>query len=242
MPIYRLSEELIFPHPSEAEENGLLAIGGDLRPERLLLAYSNGIFPWPMPGFPLTWSSPNPRMVLFPQEFKLAKSLRQTLRNKGFTVKFDTQFASVIRQCARVKRGHESGTWITADMQNAYIRLHQLGFAHSVETYSGNELVGGLYGVSIGRAFFGESMFHLRPDTSKIALFYLVEQLKYWDFDLIDAQQDTPHLRRMGGTILSRSEFLDLLHESNQHPTRNYRWQLEPVVEQIIARKIAVSH
>lgn len=224
MPVYHLTEKLIFPHPSLANDDGLLAIGGDLSVGRLLLAYANGIFPWYDEASPILWWSPNPRMVLYPDNLKVSESLHQSIRNKNTSVRFDTDFERVIKNCARVERPGQPGTWITPEMQTAYIELHRQGFAHSVETYYRDELVGGLYGVSLGRIFFGESMFHLRRDASKVALFHLVEKLKSWNFDLIDVQQDTPHLRKLGGQLLQLDDFLGVLQKSLKFPTRRGKW------------------
>jgi len=224
MPVYQLSDELIFPHPGLAEEDGLLAIGGDLSIDRLLLAYSNGIFPWYDENSPIMWWALNPRMVLYPEKLKVSKSLGQTLNSNKFEVFFDRDFESVIHQCAKIKRLSQSDTWITKDMEQAYIDLHNQGFAHSVETYYKGELVGGLYGVSLGRIFFGESMFFTRSNASKVALYALVERLKTWNFDLIDAQQDTPHLRSMGAEVLVLNDFLEILEESLNHPTIKGNW------------------
>ena len=211
MTVFKLPEENIFPLPELAEEDGLLAVGGDLSPERLINAYANGIFPWYSDNSPILWWSPNPRMILFPQEFKRNKSLRRLVQKKVFEVKFDNDFEGVIKNCALAKRQDQDGTWITEDMITAYVKLHELGFAHSVETYFENILVGGLYGVSIGKAFFGESMFHKKTDASKVALWHLVERILEWDFDFIDVQQETKHLKSMGAKAVEREKFLLLL-------------------------------
>jgi len=211
MTVFKLPEENIFPLPELAEEDGLLAVGGDLSPERLINAYANGIFPWYSDDSPILWWSPNPRMILFPQEFKRNKSLRRLVQKKVFEVKFDNDFEGVIKNCALAKRQDQDGTWITEDMITAYVKLHELGFAHSVETYFENILVGGLYGVSIGKAFFGESMFHKKTDASKVALWHLVERILEWDFDFIDVQQETKHLKSMGAKAVEREKFLLLL-------------------------------
>lgn len=225
MPVYQLVDELIFPHPNEAEDDGLLAIGGDLSPERLLLAYRNGIFPWPVgEDFPVFWASPNPRLVLYPQKFKVSKSLKQTIRRKKYQVRFDTNFDGVIKSCAEIQRPDQAGTWITQNMQNAYIKLHELGYAHSVETYLENKLVGGLYGISLGRAFFGESMFAKMSDASKVALFYLVEKTIKWNFDFIDAQVPTKHLLSLGAEEVSRNTFLKLLNKTLENNDRIGNW------------------
>ncbi len=214
MPVYKLKKEIVFPNPNNAHPCGLLAVGGDLSFERLLLAYTNGIFPWFTEGEPILWWSPDPRLVLFPEKLKVSKSLKQTIRSKKFNVKFDTNFEEVINCCAEVPRKNEDGTWITKEMIEAYNILYKQGFAHSVETYYKDKLVGGLYGVSLGRAFFGESMFHFMTDASKVALFYLVEKLKLWKFDFIDAQIKTGHLLSLGAEEINRKKYLKLLNVS----------------------------
>ena len=225
MPIFLLNEKLIFPDPRKADKEGLLAIGGDLSMERLVMAYQSGIFPWYSDDTPIMWWSPDPRMVLFPRAFKRSKSLLQILRRNTFTVTFDTCFDQVIRNCAKVERKNEPGTWITQEMITAYIKLHQEGFAHSVETWHCGHLVGGLYGVSIGKAFFGESMFFLERDASKVALSHLVDKLTGWDFLFIDAQQQTEHLSRLGADPIPRSEFIQLLNQAVKFPTIRGRWE-----------------
>jgi len=224
MPVFLLNDELIFPSPGLADQDGLLAIGGDLSPERLIMAYQMGIFPWFSDESPILWWSPDPRMVLFPKKFKRSKSLRQTIRNRNFEVRFDTDFGQVIQHCAATTRKHEDGTWIIPEMISAYKNLHELGIAHSVETYSDGILVGGLYGVSLGRAFFGESMFYTERDASKVALSALVDRMIEWDFLLIDAQQNTEHLGSMGAGPVSRLEFLLVLEEAMKYPTIKGKW------------------
>jgi leucyl/phenylalanyl-tRNA--protein transferase len=224
VPVYALNKEIIFPDPNLADEQGLLAIGGDLTPERLILAYANGIFPWYSDNDPIMWWSPDPRMILYPADFKMSKSFRQTLRNSNFEVRFDTDFKNVIDKCAKVPRYGEDGTWITDDMKKAYIDLHRIGFAHSVETYRNGKLVGGLYGVSLGRAFFGESMFHSERDASKVALYSLVERVKEWKFRFIDAQIKTDHLQSLGAISISRVDYLNILKEVIKWPTKRGKW------------------
>jgi leucyl/phenylalanyl-tRNA--protein transferase len=226
--VYRLGDALSFPPLEEADASGLLAVGGDLSPERLLLAYSSGIFPWPLVERPLLWFSPDPRMVLKPAELVVSRSLRKTLRRGGFEVRLDTAFHRVVHRCAEVPRRGEAGTWITRDMADAYARLHELGFAHSAETWQDGELVGGLYGVSLGNAFFGESMFADRPDASKIAFVLLVKQLTAWGFDLIDCQVHTDHLARFGAREWTRRRFMTALQRSLAAPTRRGAWKFEP--------------
>ncbi len=192
--------------------NGLLAAGGDLSSERLLRAYRLGIFPWYSEGEPILWWSPDPRMVLFPSEFKIARSLAKTLRKPGYETRADTAFEEVINACSE-PRPRQRGTWITAQMKQAYIRLHELGVAHCVETWLDAELVGGLYGIALGRVFFGESMFSRASDASKIALVALVQQLRQWQFGLIDCQMNTPLLASFGAREIPRSQFTGLVAE-----------------------------
>lgn len=208
-----LPPEPVFPRLDRAlvEPNGLLAAGGDLSPERLLAAYRRGIFPWYATGEPILWWSPDPRMVLFPAELKLSRSLEKTLRNTPCEVRLDTAFEAVVAACATAPRAGQSGTWITAEMQQAYQRLFAAGHAHSVETWIDDELVGGLYGIAIGGAFFGESMFMRRRDASKIALAHLVAWLGQRGFGIIDCQMETPHLASLGARPIPRQQFVALL-------------------------------
>jgi len=224
MPVYRLEEDIIFPHPSEAEKDGLLAIGGDLSIERLLLAYANGIFPWYSEDTPILWWSPNPRMILFPEKFKISKSLKQKMRNTSYEVRFDTAFEKVIEECKMIKRKGEDGTWIMKEMKEAYIALHHLGFAHSIEIYIENNLVGGLYGVSLGAAFFGESMFSKVSDASKIAMYHLTEFCKKQHFHFIDCQMYTEHLESLGAEELEQSFFLKRLEKAMKGKSIRGSW------------------
>jgi leucyl/phenylalanyl-tRNA--protein transferase len=217
----------VFPDPLKADKDGLLAAGGDLSAEALISAYSAGIFPWYDADSPILWWSPDPRLVLFPERFKISYTLMQTIKRERYSVRFDHDFPAVIRNCANVKRRNQKGTWINPDMQQAYINLYQLGYAHSVEMYSGSELAGGLYGVSLGRAFFGESMFHHQADASKVALYHLVEQMKKWEFHFIDAQQPTAHLKSLGAEEIPRKEFLKRLARSLEYTTRRGSWERE---------------
>jgi leucyl/phenylalanyl-tRNA--protein transferase len=224
MPLHILDEEISFPHPSHADKDGLLAIGGDLSADRLLFAYSKGIFPWFDADSPVLWWSPDPRMILIPGEFKKSKSLAQTIRHKAFEVRFDENFRRVMELCAATGKREEEGTWITPEMITAYTRLHESGYAHSVETYIDGKLAGGLYGVSLGKAFFGESMFFIERDASKVALSALVDRLLEWDFHFIDAQQRTEHLRSLGAKAIARNSFLKMLKEALIHPTIPGKW------------------
>ncbi|PLX96777.1 MAG: leucyl/phenylalanyl-tRNA--protein transferase [Desulfuromonas sp.] len=219
MSCYQLDEELWFPPPGEAEEYGLLALGGDLSPQRLLLAYSLGIFPWYNQGDPILWWSPDPRCVLFPDELHVSRSLKKFLRKSEWRVSFNENFAGVIYWCRGLRAGLDgSGTWITPEMRSAYLRLHELGFAHSVECWDGDQLVGGLYGVSIGRCFFGESMFSRRPNASKVVLVHLIERLREKSFVLLDCQQTTDHLLSMGAREIPRDKFQDYLRQAELPP------------------------
>jgi leucyl/phenylalanyl-tRNA--protein transferase len=224
--VYRLGPEPVFPPPAEAEASGLLAVGGDLASERLLAAYAAGIFPWYEDPQPILWFSPDPRWLLLPSELHVARRLARTLRSRHFTVTLDTEFGRVIRACATVRRAGEPGTWITPAMQAAYAELFALGFAHSAEAWQGGELVGGVYGVSLGAAFFGESMFALRPDASKVAFVTLVRQLAAWGFDFVDCQVRTPHLERFGARAWPRTAFLERLGNALARETRRGRWRL----------------
>lgn len=213
-----------FPDPNTANEDGLLAVGGSLEPEYLIAAYSQGIFPWFDEDSPILWWSPDPRMVLFPQEFKLSHSLRQIIRQKRFEVRIDTAFREVIEACSRTPRPGQEGTWITPEMIDAYTQLHELGLAHSFETYREGKLTGGLYGVSLGRCFFGESMFHTESNTSKVAFYELVQFALRNQFELIDAQQETAHLKSLGARSIPRAEFLKLLKHAIKSPTLQGKW------------------
>ncbi len=226
--IFRLDDRLVFPRPELADDNGLLAVGGDLRPERLVLAYASGIFPWPSPGLPLLWHSPDPRMVLHASDLHIGRSLAKVLRRGTFEVRLDTSFRDVMTACGAIDRPGQRGTWITRAMIDAYDELHQRGVAHSAEAWQGDELVGGLYGVSLGGAFFGESMFAAAPDASKVAFVTLIRQLARWGMELVDCQVHTEHLERFGATLWPRARFLDALRTALEKPTRMGPWQLEP--------------
>ena len=217
-----------FPHPDRAltEPDGLLAAGGNLTPRRLLRAYRMGIFPWYSADQPILWWSPDPRLVLLPECLKVSRSLRKTLRKRVFTITADTAFEQVVAACAGPRQG-EPGTWITSEMFRAYCRLHRLGHAHSIETWQQGELVGGLYGVSLGRVFYGESMFSWISDASKIALVALAAQLQRWEFAVIDCQVTTSHLLSMGAVDIPRSSFLQLLECYCPQPGQPGPWRLD---------------
>ncbi|RJQ65923.1 MAG: leucyl/phenylalanyl-tRNA--protein transferase [Desulfobacteraceae bacterium] len=225
MPIFLLSEKLSFPPPHLATKEGLLAVGGDLRPERLILAYRNGIFPWYSENDPILWWSPDPRLVLYPEELHISGSLRRTIRRSLYQMSFDTDFEGVISACAQLRLESLEGTWITPEMKSAYVRLHELGIAHSVEARFDGKLVGGLYGVSLGRAFFGESMFSRMNDASKVCLVYLASFLKKQNFSLIDCQVHTEHLMRMGARVVKRNMFLKQLRDAIDFPSLEGSWR-----------------
>lgn len=217
-----------FPLVNKAlrEPDGLLAVGGCLSQYRLLNAYRHGIFPWYNPGDPVLWWSPDPRLVLFPDKLLISRSLRKTLNKNIFSVTFDRAFSEVIAACADPRKD-AAGTWITAEIYTAYNRLHQAGFAHSVETWFGDELVGGLYGIALGRVFFGESMFHTKTDASKVAFVTLVKQLKLWDYQLIDCQVHTKHLESFGAQEIDRDYFIKLLDQYCEAPAKPFAWQAQ---------------
>jgi leucyl/phenylalanyl-tRNA--protein transferase len=226
MPVRRLGRALAFPPVEDAEE-GLLAIGGDLSPERLLLAYRSGIFPWYDDRMPILWHSPDPRCVLPTSRLHVGRTLRRVLAKGTYEIRYDAAFERVIRACQKTTRPGQDGTWITDEMAEAYVVLHRLGFAHSVETWLDGELAGGLYGVSIGRMFFGESMFSRAPNASKVALVRLAERLGRWGFPFIDAQVATEHTLSMGAEEWPRPEFIDALHREIVHPTRRGSWAVD---------------
>ncbi len=225
MPVYRLDERLVFPPPEHGPRRGPIAVGGDLRPERLLLAYSMGIFPWQ--GEPLHWHSPDPRMVLLTDELRVSRSLRRARKRGAFRITLDRAFAAVMTACATVPRPAQDGTWITPGMIASYTELHRRGIAHSVEAWRGETLVGGLYGLSLGAAYFGESMFARETDASKVAFVALVEQLRRWDIPLVDCQVHTPHLASLGAREWPRRDFLAALHAALERPTRLGPWRFD---------------
>lgn len=224
MPIFLLSEQLTFPPPHLATKEGLLAVGGDLRPERLILAYKSGIFPWYSESDPILWWSPDPRLVLYPEELHASRSLRRTIRRGIFRITFDTDFEGVISTCAQIRLDSATDTWITPEMKSAYVSLHELGYAHSVEARFENKLVGGLYGVALGRGFFGESMFSRMDNASKACLVYLVSFLRSQNFDFIDCQVHTDHLVRMGARNVPRKVYLKQLRHALQAAPLEGSW------------------
>jgi len=227
MAVFVLSEKPVFPPPYLARKNGLLAVGGDLTPERLVVAYRSGIFPWYGEGEPILWWSPDPRLVLFPDKLHVSKRLKRVLKKRAFRVTADTAFGRVITECARIRMEKGKETWIDSRMIDAYCRLHEYGIAHSVESWQGETLSGGLYGVALGRCFFGESMFSRTSDASKTALVHLVGHLLERSFTMIDCQTTTLHLMRMGATHIPRSLFLELLEKSMNGPPEEKTWKMD---------------
>jgi leucyl/phenylalanyl-tRNA--protein transferase len=223
MPVYRHPETIAFPPVERAMKSGLLAIGGNLSPERLLAAYREGIFPWYTEGEPILWWSPDPRFVLFPPELRISRSMRQFLQKGLVRITWDRAFREVIAACQKPRPGQD-GTWITTEMQAAYGALHDLGYAHSVETWFEETLVGGLYGVSLGRAFFGESMFSRMANASKAAFISLNSHLRNLDFDFIDCQVESSHLASLGARPIPRRDFCSLLKASLRHETLRGNW------------------
>lgn len=224
MTIFKLNSDLIFPDPTQAEPDGLLAIGGDLQVKRILLSYSMGIFPWYSDGQPILWWSPDPRLMILPESLHISKSLKRTIKSHKYVVKFDHCFETIVELCSTVARKGQNGTWITKEMQVAYSKLHQAGFAHSVECYDKGQIVGGLYGVSLGGGFFGESMFSLKSDASKICLATLAQKMVEMKFDFIDCQIPTDHLKRMGAFEVDRKEFLIRLRRTLDKSTYSGSW------------------
>jgi leucyl/phenylalanyl-tRNA--protein transferase len=224
MPVFQLDPRVAFPDPDLAEDDGLLAVGGDLSPARLLLAYSLGIFPWFNEGDPILWWSPDPRCVVLRGEEHIPRSTLRKLRRGGFEIRMDTAFERVMRACAEAPRKGQDGTWISEAMVEAYVALHAAGYAHSVEAWQGGELAGGVYGVSLGAAFFGESMFARVPDASKAAFAALCARAWDWDFQFIDAQVPTAHLARLGARLVTREAFRAQLRRAMEVPGRVGPW------------------
>jgi leucyl/phenylalanyl-tRNA--protein transferase len=227
MPVFLLSDKISFPPPYLASKEGLLAVGGDLSQKRLLLAYHTGIFPWFSDDEPILWWSPDPRLVLYPEEIRVSKTLKKIIKKNVFHVTMDSAFVKVINQCAKIRLQNNQGTWIVKEMIDAYCKLHESGFAHSVEAWYQGELAGGLYGVSLGKCFFGESMFTRVNNASNVALVKLVEYLNALSFDMIDCQLTTEHLLRFGAKEIPRVSFLKQLKESLKAPTKKGKWYFE---------------
>lgn len=227
MPVFALPDEILFPDPRLADESGLLAVGGDLQLERILLAYQYGIFPWPIEGAPLAWFSPDPRMLLDPGAERIPRSLRQRMRHAGWRVTTDRAFDEVIRACAKIPRAGEAGTWITPELMDAWFELHRVGVAHSVEVWSGDALIGGLYGLELGEMFCGESMFHRATDASKVAFAALARIAWSRGLHFVDCQLHTPHLERLGARAIPRDVYLDRLADAVQGPLSVGAWTVE---------------
>lgn len=223
MPIFQLSSDISFPPVELTSEIGILAIGGDLSPERLLLGYQNGIFPWYSEGEPILWWSPDPRFVLFPDELRISRSMRKVLRKNLFSLTFDRDFRRVMFECSQPRK-NQPGTWITPEMLDAYCVLHEMGFAHSIEVWQDDELAGGLYGISLGRCFFAESMFTRIDNASKAALIILTEKLRDKGFMLIDCQVYTRHVETFGARDIPRSQFREILSRALQYKTYRGNW------------------
>ncbi|MBI9110175.1 leucyl/phenylalanyl-tRNA--protein transferase [Maridesulfovibrio ferrireducens] len=239
MVVYRLIEEPIFPHPDEAEPDGLLAVGGDLSSERLLSAYASGIFPWYDENSPLLWWSLDPRLILNFDKLHVSKRMKRKIKKKEYRITLDTDFLGVISNCASKTRPGQEGTWILQEMIDAYVELHKLGFAHSVEVWNKEgKLVGGLYGVSLGRVFSGESMFFLEPDASKIGFSYLVRYLENREFHFVDCQQPTDHLKSLGAEEIPRDEFLVMLEDSLEYSALRGNWDFLPGEYEIITENL----
>lgn len=217
MPVYALDDELIFPHPVLREPDGLMAVGGDLSPQRLLLAYRWGIFPWYHGDQPILWWWLAPRLMVRPQDVHVSHSVRNYINRKVYTVTIDHAFETVMQRCGSVRRVGQEDTWIMPEMIEAYTALHHLGYAHSVEVWEGDQLVGGLYGVALGMIFFGESMFAEKPNASKIGFIHLARHLEEKGFLWIDCQQDTPHMRTLGADLIEEDDFLDILRQNHAH-------------------------
>lgn len=227
MPLFRLDSRFpeLFPDPLQTSGVGPACFGGDLSPERLFNAYRLGYFPWFSEGEPILWWHPDPRFVLFPDRLKVSKSMRPYFNQKKYTVSFDTQFRKVMKECQKTFRPGQWGSWITPELIEGYMGLHEMGLAHSVEVYEGDELVGGLYGLALGKVFFGESMFFHRPNASKFGFISLVRRLQEKGYRLIDCQQETNHLRSLGGQAVSRKKFLNLIGLISEEETERGKWQ-----------------
>lgn len=224
MPVWLSTHNMEFPDPAYASPEGILAVGGNLSTERLLRAYAHGIFPWYSGGEPILWWCPDPRFVLYPDRLRVSKSMRPYFNQNRFSVTYDQQFTQVIKHCKTTYREGQYGTWITEEMQRAYVQLHELGYAHSVEVWADDELVGGLYGVALGKVFFGESMFAHRSNASKFGFISLVRELTQRGYELIDCQQQTPHLASLGAEAIPRTTFLEILEKNREETTAAGRW------------------
>lgn len=228
MPVYQIpDEQFIFPHPSLANPDGLIGIGSDLHPKRLLLAYQNGIFPWNNAGEQIHWWCITPRLILYPEKIRISKSMRSCLNDSKYSYSFDKDFLQVMLSCKTITRPNQSGSWIHQRLVEAFLELHQHGFAHSVEVWEDDQLIGGLYGLAIGKMFCGESMFAKKPNASKYALIKLTKYLVRKEFHFIDCQQDTNHLRSLGAELISGEAFFHLLSENKKHPIRRENWMNE---------------
>mgnify|MGYP000058908456 CR=1 FL=1 len=225
MPVYQLDKRLWFPEEDEYEEHGVVAVGGDLSIPRLILAYQMGIFPWYNPDEPITWWSPEKRMVLKPNEVKISKSSRNLLNRNIFEIKFDTAFEEVLNQCQNIKRKDQDGTWLNEDLKASILDLHKLGLAHSVECWKEGKLVGGLYGISLGKMFFGESMFSKESNASKMAFIGLCQKLESLNFNLLDCQIYNAHLESLGAYEIERSRFLKVVRSNDLESTIKGRWE-----------------
>lgn len=217
-------QNIHFPNLESSTEEGIVALGGDLKPERLINAYQNGIFPWYSEGDPIIWWSPDPRFILYPNSIYISKRMRRILRQKKYKITFDKDFYSVIKNCQQLPRKNQDGTWITKEMCDAYCILHEKNYAHSIEVWHNNELVGGMYGIYLGKCYFGESMFSKVNNASKIALIYIATLFSKLNFDLIDCQVYTPHLNNLGAKYISRKEFIRIIQNSF-NKSNSYHWQ-----------------
>lgn len=236
MPVFYLTDKVLFPPVHYAEPSGIIAVGGDLSPERLLEAYRRGIFPWFSDDSPIVWWSPDPRFVIFPGDVKISKSMRQVLERGTFRITFDRAFRDVITECS-MPRKYEHGTWITGDMIEAYVKLHEMGYAHSIEAWRGDELAGGLYGVSMGRVFFGESMFSRMSNASKAAFITLALNLKKLGFAVIDCQVHTDHLESLGAVEIPRDEFIAIVRRALDFETVRGDWGENPLFNAELTRE-----
>lgn len=235
MPVFLNPHDLAFPGVEHADEHGIIALGGDLRPKRLLAAYSLGIFPWPHENLPLLWFCPDPRFVLKPEQIIIKRSLKKALKKSKLNIKADHNFLAVIKSCQSVSRPGQDKTWISKDIIDGFYKLFKLGYAHSIEAYDDEKLVGGLYGISIGSIFFGESMFYTQSNASKLCFLSLAAHLQVWGFTLIDCQAHTEHLSGFGASFMKRDDFLEELRQSHKMPTRKGPWQFYLTLKETLA-------